>query len=123
MPETGKHRGPLLGVSIAVRKGPRVLLVQRKRDPYAGLWSLPGGHVGFGEALEAAALRELREETGISAADLHQVEAIEIIRRDDDGEIASHHVLVVFTGRWLDGDPLAADDAEDAGWFSRDAWE
>lgn len=48
-----------------VTKGNGLLLVLRKDPPFAQTWSLPGGHVEFGETLEAAAVREIREETGV----------------------------------------------------------
>lgn len=44
----------------------RVLLVQRKRDPYAGMWAIPGGFVRLDESLEEAAARKLAEETGVT---------------------------------------------------------
>jgi 8-oxo-dGTP diphosphatase len=44
----------------------RVLLVRRKREPYAGRWAIPGGFVTIDEPFEAAARRELKEEAGLA---------------------------------------------------------
>jgi 8-oxo-dGTP diphosphatase len=44
----------------------RVLLIRRAQEPYVGCWALPGGHLNSNETIEAAALRELAEETGIA---------------------------------------------------------
>jgi 8-oxo-dGTP diphosphatase len=58
---------PTIGVSVCVVQAGRVLLTQRARPPFENLWSLPGGHVKRGESLRDAAVRELKEETGINA--------------------------------------------------------
>ncbi len=52
---------------------PHVLLIKRGREPFEGMWALPGGHLDDGEEAEAAAIRELGEETGVTAAEVHLV--------------------------------------------------
>ena len=53
------------GAFIVSQDGQSLLLLKRKKSPEAGFWSIPGGAVEFGETFEAAAIREIREETGL----------------------------------------------------------
>src|SRR4051812_5327538 len=51
----------------------KILLIQRRGEPFAGMWALPGGFVNMDETLEESARRELQEETGISRLFLEQL--------------------------------------------------
>ncbi|MCW2309996.1 NUDIX hydrolase [Rhodobium gokarnense] len=112
---------PRLGASIAVWRGDEVLLVQRKKPPFAGIWSLPGGHVEPGETVAAAALRELGEETSVTAEVLGLVDVVDVIRRNDDGDLAAHYAIASFCGRYVDGTAAALDDAAAVRWTGFDA--
>ena len=118
-PEIPAER-PLVGVSVLVRRDGEVLLVRRGRPPAAGLWSLPGGKVEFGERLEAAAMREIGEETGIAIDGLERIDMAEIIVRDAPGGVAFHAVLTVFAARYASGEAEAGDDAAEARWVGGD---
>ena len=59
------HPDPKMAVASLIFRDGRLLLLQRARPPQKGLWCLPGGFVDRGETLEAAAVREAREETGL----------------------------------------------------------
>ena len=96
----------------------RLLLVQRKHDPYQGFWALPGGFVEIDEDLPDAAARELAEETGLKGVPLEQLHTFGRPGRDPRGRTIS----IVYFG--IAGhDPQeakAADDAADVQWFDID---
>lgn len=113
---------PALTVDIAVFRGVagdrEVLLVRRGEDPFAGMWALPGGFVEEDESLEAAARRELLEETGLEPrGELGQVGTYGDPGRDPRGWT----VTVVFH-TVLDYDESGAvaggSDADEAAWHS-----
>ena len=107
---------PMLGaIAVTIHKG-RVLLVQRGKMPDAGLWGFPGGHVELGETALEAAVRELREETGVIAEPLRYLTNIDVIQ-GQPGAVRVHYLLAAVLCRYVSGDPVAADDAMDARWL------
>jgi len=97
-----------------------VLLAERTKPPYDGVWSLPGGHVEEGETLKEAALRELREETGIGAALDEPFDTVEVRAERADGERV-HYLIYIFAGSWVEGEAKAASDVRAVRWTS--LWE
>jgi len=93
----------------------QVLLIKRGEDPHKGSWELPGGFVGEKETLEECARRELGEETGFFAAELHQFAAYSDPKRDDRERVIS----IAYVGLAIsEGALLKADtDAAAAEWF------
>lgn len=89
----------------------RILLVRRGKEPARGLWSIPGGRVDGHEPWDEAAAREVLEETGIRVADARYVGIVE----RDSGSGSTY--LIADFGFTADGEPHAADDADDARWF------
>ncbi len=112
---------PRVGVGAVVFRDGAVLLVRRGHAPRAGEWAIPGGKVRPGETLQAAAEREIREETGVRIRAGAPVHAFDLIERDAAGDLRWHYVIVDLVGEYLDGEPRAADDATGAGWFGADA--
>ena len=106
-----------MGASIAVFKGDTVLLVQRARAPFRGLWSLPGGSIEPGESASEAALRELKEESGTTAKIEGVVENVELAVTDDDGRPLTWR-LAMFYGRYAGGSLQPGSDASDANWVA-----
>ena len=107
---------PVPGVNtITVRDG-KVLLAKRAKKAGFGLWSLPGGHIETGEPTREAALRELAEETGITARLDRLIECQDIIYRDAQGKVVFHYVISVFLCHWQHGEAIAATDASEVMW-------
>jgi ADP-ribose pyrophosphatase YjhB (NUDIX family) len=111
---------PLLGAIAVVLRSDTVLLAQRSKDPDAGLWGFPGGHVELGETALEAARRELLEETGVTACPVEYLTNIDVLRRDRSGAVQVHYLLAAVLCDYVAGMPLAADDALDARWVRFD---
>ncbi|HET6183081.1 MAG TPA: NUDIX hydrolase [Acetobacteraceae bacterium] len=114
---------PIVGIGIVVLKDDRVLLVRRAKPPNVGTWTLPGGAQELGETAEAAARRELAEETGIEAGPLQLVAQVDSIRRDADGRVQFHYTIIDFAAAWAGGEPVAGSDVSEAVWAPVDALE
>jgi 8-oxo-dGTP diphosphatase len=108
-------RQPVAAVGVVCLRGTEVLLIRRGKPPRQGEWSLPGGRIEWGETAAAAALRELREETGVEAELIGLVDVVDsILASRQSGDVWGHYVLVDYAARWLRGEPIAGDDAADA---------
>lgn len=103
-------------VLVTREPNPRVLLIQRKADPFVGKWALPGGFADENEPLIDAARRELREETGIELADLEQLHTFGDPGRDPRGWTVSVAYLARVSPDQLR--PVAGDDAAAVGWYA-----
>jgi 8-oxo-dGTP diphosphatase len=93
----------------------KVLLIQRGLPPFKGQWALPGGFVRVDETLDAAARRELAEETGLADVFLEQLYTFGEVKRDPRERVVS--VAYCALVRLATAETRAATDAADAGWF------
>jgi 8-oxo-dGTP diphosphatase len=107
-------------VVIALMDGQqKVLLIRRRLPPFEGYWAIPGGFVEPGETLEAAARRELLEETGAQAARLEQLHTFGDPGRDPRGWTISVAYLAQLSEDGLLPRGLrAGSDAGEIGWFA-----
>ena len=116
---TGPLPTPVPAVGVVCLRGDSVLLIRRGTPPRQGEWSLPGGRIEPGERVVEAALRELREETGVEAAITGLIDVV-------DGlfpEAGRHYVLIDYAARWVSGEPVAGDDALEARFVALDEVE
>jgi 8-oxo-dGTP diphosphatase len=108
------HPVPAVGVVCFNAVG-EVLLIQRGTPPRLGEWSIPGGKLEWGEKAINAALRELREETGVQAEIIGLIDVVDgIFTSRTTGETTRHYVLIDYVARYLSGEVVAGDDAADA---------
>jgi ADP-ribose pyrophosphatase YjhB (NUDIX family) len=105
---------PKIAAGVLIVEGDRVLLVKRGIEPGLGKWAFPGGHVDRGETIEAAALRETREECGVTAVLTELVGLYSYPGRPV--------VVAVYRGGVAPGSaaPVPLDETLDVGWFTAD---
>jgi ADP-ribose pyrophosphatase YjhB (NUDIX family) len=113
--------GPVAGVIAVVWRERRVLLVRRGNVPNRGLWAFPGGRQHRGETIVAAALRELAEETGLRAETGAVFTAFDAFVPGGAEGGPHHFVLSAVVVRDAAGTAVAADDAQEVGWFAADS--
>src|SRR5579864_1043251 len=114
---------PIVAVLAVVLRGDdtdaRALIVQRAQQPNAGRWGFPGGVLELGETVAEGAMRELSEETGITAEPAGILNVHDAIQRDAEGRVQFHYTLIAVRGIWRAGEGAPADDAAAVAWASR----
>ena len=111
---------PLVGVGAIIIEDARIVLVKRGHPPLQAEWSIPGGLVEVGELVREAAIREAREETGLTIEPGELLGVYDRVLRDTEQRVQYHYVLIDFLCRRVAGDLAAASDAAEARWFSRE---
>ena len=107
---TSSLSSPIPAVGVVCLRGDAVLLIRRGKPPKKGEWSLPGGRIEPGERAMDAALRELVEETGVTARITALIDVVDGIF----SEAGLHYVLIDYAAEWVSGEPVAGDDALEA---------
>lgn len=117
MSYTYKYPRPAVTTDCVVftkEEEPKVLLIQRGNEPYKGCWAFPGGFMNMEETAEECAVRELKEETGLTVNQIQQIGAYSKVDRDPRGRTISIAYLAIVDA------PAAVsgmDDAVKAAWF------
>ena len=106
-------KSPSIMVDAIVEKDDKLLLVRRKKDPFKGSLTFPGGKVDEGERVEDGLKRELKEETNLD------VEPTDIlgVYSDPSRDPRGHRISITFLATIKSGDAKAADDAESIEWL------
>ncbi|NQU34476.1 MAG: NUDIX hydrolase [Bacteroidetes bacterium] len=110
--DTYFYDNPLPVASTIVVKNREVLLVKRKFDPYKGQWCLPSGFAEIGESIQDAAIRELKEETGIVGKVIDNVNV-----NSTYNNLYGDLLFITYEAEWIDGQLMAGDDAEEVLFF------
>lgn len=113
METSSNPRNPIPTIDLIIEYNKGIILINRKNPPEG--WALPGGFVDYGESLEAAALREAKEETGLDVELLRQFHAYSDPKRDP----RHHTITIVFIAK-AKGKAIAGDDAKEIGLFNKD---
>jgi len=108
-----EYRNPFPTVDIIIEVNGGIVLIERKNPPHG--WAIPGGFVDYGETVEAAAVREAKEETGL---DVHLKELFGVY--SDPSRDPRHHTISTVFVASATGLPVADDDAAAAGVFTQD---
>lgn len=103
---------PKVAVGVVVEDAGRIVLVRRNHEPRQGCWAFPSGFVDAGEVVEEAAIREVREETGLEV----QLDSLIGVYSEEDNPV----VFVAYAGRVIDGVLVAGDEAYEARFFEPD---
>jgi 8-oxo-dGTP diphosphatase len=108
------YKSPKLTTDGAIIKKGKILLIKRKNEPFKGKWALPGGFVEYGEKVEDAVIREIKEETGL----ITKIKDIIGIYSDPNRDPRGHIITIVFLLDIINGKLKAEDDAIDVKFFN-----
>ena len=107
MGDATMYQNPALTVDAIILIDDKLLLIQRGNDPFKGYYALPGGFVEYGERVEEAVEREVKEETGLDA----EVQELIGVYSAPDRDPRGHTISVVFHLEVIGGELKAGDDA------------
>jgi 8-oxo-dGTP diphosphatase len=107
---------PVLGIGAVIIKEGKIVLIKRGNEPSKGKWSIPGGLVELGENLEAAVIRETKEETCLEVQTPRLIDVVENVDLDEHGKIKYHYVIIDYLVQVKAGTIQAASDAAELRW-------
>lgn len=107
------YKNPVPTVDCIIEKDGKIVLIKRGVEPFKGKLAIPGGYVDYGEKVEDAIVREVKEETGL---DVKPMEILGVY--SDKYRSPKHHVITTtFILKIVDGELKAGDDAENVGLY------
>ncbi len=110
------YKNPIPTVDGIIASSGKLVLIQRKKEPFKGQYALPGGFVEYGEAVEDAVVREIKEETGLETEIISLIGVFSAPDRDP----RRHTLSVAYSLRITGGALCSGDDAASADYFPLD---
>ena len=114
---------PVVGIGAVIVGEGKIVLIKRGNDPSKGKWSIPGGHVELGENLEAAVIRETKEETCLDVDNPRFIDVVDNVDLDEQGKVKYHYVIIDYLVHIKSGNVAAASDAAELRWVPFDEVE
>jgi 8-oxo-dGTP diphosphatase len=114
---------PVVGIGAVVIQDGKIALIKRGNEPSKGKWTIPGGLVELGESLEAAVIRETKEEVCLDVENPTLIGVVDNVDLDEQGKIKYHYVIIDYLVHVKSGVIQAASDAEELRWVPFDEVE
>ena len=114
---------PVVGIGAVIIKDGKIALIKRGNEPSKGKWTIPGGLVELGESLEAAVIRETKEETCLDVENPHLIDVVDNVDLDEQGKVKYHYVIIDYLVHVKAGTIQAASDAAELRWVPFDEVE
>jgi 8-oxo-dGTP diphosphatase len=114
---------PVVGIGAVIIKEGNIALIKRSNEPSKGKWTIPGGLVELGENLEAAVIRETKEETCLDSENPRLIDVVDNVDLDEQGKIRYHYVIIDYLVHVTSGNIQAASDAAELVWVPLDEVE
>ena len=102
---------PIVGIGAIIVDEGKIVLIKRGNEPSRGKWTIPGGLVELGESLEAAVMRETKEETCLDVDNLSLIDVVDNVDVDEQGRVKYHYVIIDYFVHIKSGTIKAASDA------------
>jgi 8-oxo-dGTP diphosphatase len=114
---------PVVGIGAVIIQNGKIVLIKRGNEPSKGKWTIPGGLVELGESLEAAVIRETKEEVCLDVDNPSLLGVVDNVDLDEQGKIKYHYVIIDYIVHIKAGNIQAASDAEELRWVPFDEVE
>ena len=114
---------PIVGIGALIVQDCKIVLIKRGNEPSRGKWTIPGGLVELGESLEAAVIRETKEETCLDVEDPCLIDVVGNVDLDEQGKVKYHYVIIDYLVHVKGGTIKAASDAVELRWVPFDEVE
>jgi ADP-ribose pyrophosphatase YjhB (NUDIX family) len=102
---------PVVGIGAVIIQDGKIALIKRGNEPSKGKWTIPGGLVELGESLDAAVIRETKEETCLDVDNPCLIDVVDNVDLDEQGKIKYHYIIIDYLVHVKAGEIQAASDA------------